>query len=153
MAKQRRSRPPSAARSRSRTRAPFVLVVDDTPDNREMYMEYLRFAGFRVEGAADGESAIEAARSLRPAVILMDLSLPGIDGWEATRILKADPETRDICIIAVTGHADAACRARALLVGCDFFLAKPTTPAELTEHIVRFLDRAAKRESYGEPRR
>jgi hypothetical protein len=75
---------------------PFVLVVDDIADHREMYIEYLRFAGFRVAGAADGASAIDAARTLRPSVILMDLSLPGIDGWEATRILKSDPQTRDI---------------------------------------------------------
>lgn len=129
--------------SGARLRAPSVLVVDDIPDNREMYIEYLRFAGFRVTGAEDGASALEAARTHRPAVILMDMSLPGVDGWEATRILKADPETRHIHIIAVTGHADPASRARALSVGCDAFLAKPTLPEEIVAHIFRLLDSAA----------
>jgi CheY-like chemotaxis protein len=130
-------------RSGSRLRAATVLVVDDTPDNREMYIEYLRFAGFRVMGAEDGESAVDTARTHRPAVILMDLSLPGIDGWEATRILKADPKTRDIYIIAVTAHADPASRVRALSVGCDLFITKPTLPKEIVAHIVRLLDGVA----------
>jgi two-component system, cell cycle response regulator DivK len=128
-------------------RRPFVLVVDDMRDNREMYMEYLRFAGFRVAGAADGEAAIEAARTLRPSVILMDLSLPGIDGWEATRVLKADRETRHIHIVAVTGHAEPTCRARAMEVGCDLFIAKPSLPEEIAQHIVRLLDGALRGES------
>lgn len=124
-----------------------MLVVDDTPDNREMYIEYLRFSGFRVVGAEDGESAVEVARKYQPTVILMDLSLPGIDGLEATRILKADPNTRHIHIIAVTGHAEPASRERAMSAGCDLFLAKPALPNEIAEQIVRLLDGEAAKTS------
>jgi two-component system, cell cycle response regulator DivK len=144
------SRQPPPARSGARLRPPFVLVVDDTPDNREMYMEYLRFAGYRVAGVADGASAIDAARELRPSVILMDLSLPGIDGWEATRILKTDPGTRDILIIALTGHAEPECRRRAMLAGCDSFIPKPSLPADIAAEIVRLLDGGARGRSSAE---
>jgi two-component system, cell cycle response regulator DivK len=121
---------------------PLVLVVDDNPDNREMYMEYLCFAGFRVVGAENGQSAVELARKRRPSVILMDLSLPGMDGWEATRILKSDPRTRGIHIVAVTGHAEPACHARAMLVGCDLFVAKPSLPEEIAAYVRDILARA-----------
>lgn len=123
-------------------RRPLVLVVDDKDDNRDMYLEYLEFIGFRVAGARDGEGAIAAARSLHPSVILMDLSLPGTDGWAATRILKADPATRDILIVAVTGHAAPAHRDEALRAGFDLFLAKPCLPREIARHVVELLDRA-----------
>ncbi len=119
---------------------PLVLVVDDVRDNREMYMEYLSFAGFRTIGAADSENAIELARKQHPAVILMDLALPGIGGWEATRILKSDPATRTILVIAVSGHAEEPFRQRAHEVGCDFFVAKPVLPSELAAHVIRLLD-------------
>jgi CheY-like chemotaxis protein len=122
-----------------RVRRPLVLVVDDIPDNREMYIEYLEYIGYRVAGATDGESAIALARSLRPDVILMDLSLPGTDGWEATRILKADPATASIHIIAVTGHTEQACRTRALAAGFGSFVAKPSTPPDVAQHIARAL--------------
>lgn len=118
-----------------------MLVVDDKDDNRDMYLEYLEFVGFRVAGARDGETAIAIARSLHPSVILMDLSLPGTDGWDATKILKADPATRDILIVAVTGHADPAHRAEALRTGCDLFLPKPCLPREIARHVVELLDR------------
>jgi two-component system cell cycle response regulator DivK len=128
--------------SGARLRRPAVLVVDDVADNREMYMEYLKFAGFSVLGAVDGATAIEAARSHHPAVIVMDLSMPGIDGCGATRALKGDPSTRDIAIFAVTGHAEASYREQATLAGCDLFIAKPCSPQELVEHICRHLDLA-----------
>jgi two-component system, cell cycle response regulator DivK len=121
-------------------RAPLVLVVDDVPDNREMYLEYFRFAGFSVIAAVSGEEAVAKAREARPSVILMDLTMPGIDGWEATRILKSDPATRAIRIIALTGHAEPWSRARAMLVGCDLFLAKPALPADVAAHVIRLLD-------------
>ena len=81
--------------------SPLILVVDDYQDAREMYAEYLQFSGFRVAEAKNGNEAVEQACSLKPDLILMDLSLPGMDGWEATRVLKADDETRHIPIVAL----------------------------------------------------
>ncbi|MDB5217026.1 MAG: Response regulator [Myxococcaceae bacterium] len=107
-----------------------------------MYMEYLKFAGFGVLGAVNGATAVEAARTHHPAVIVMDISMPGVDGCEATRILKADPETRDILVFAVTGHAETSYREQAMAAGCDLFIAKPCSPQELVEHICRHLDLA-----------
>src|SRR5437762_1697383 len=82
-----------------------VLIVDDSPDGREMLAEYLTFRGFEVIEAVNGEDALTHARTRHPTVILMDLQMPGIGGWEATRQLKADATTRDIIVIAVTAHA------------------------------------------------
>lgn len=118
---------------------PLVLVVDDTDDNRELYMDYLHFAGFTVVGANDGEDAIEKARSLSPCAILMDLTMPGVDGWEATRLLKSDDATRDIPILVVTGHAEAVAKKRALEAGCDVFLSKPALPASVARHVIRLV--------------
>ena len=84
---------------------PLVLVVDDYQDAREMYAEYLKASGFRVEEARTGLEAVSKAREVKPDCILMDLSLPGIDGWEATRQLKADHSTCHIPVVAITGHA------------------------------------------------
>lgn len=126
--------------SRSEPRpAPLVLLVDDYPDAREMYTEYLTFAGFRVAEATSGPEAIAQAARLRPDVILMDLSLPGMDGWEATRRLKAAPETRDIPVLALTGHALAGHSADARRAGCDAFLTKPCLPDVLAAEIRRLL--------------
>src|SRR5688572_29850231 len=105
---------PKAIVSRARVRPPVVLVVDDFPDNREMYGEYLEHVGFRVLECGDGQTAVDIARQEMPAAILMDLSLPVIDGWEATRILKNDPATASIIIIVLTGHAEPASEKRAL---------------------------------------
>ena len=85
--------------------APLILVVDDFRDNREMYVDYLRYSGFRVEEASDGQQALQKASALAPDLIVMDLALPGMDGWEATRRLKDDHRTRHIPVIALTGHA------------------------------------------------
>ena len=84
---------------------PLILVVDDYQDAREMYAEYLQFSGFRVAEAKNGNEAVEKAFALKPDLILMDLSLPGMDGWEATRRLKADEATKHIPVVALTGHA------------------------------------------------
>jgi CheY-like chemotaxis protein len=118
---------------------PVVLVVDDFADNREMYSEYLEHVGFRVLEARDGAEAIEIARSERPAVVLMDLSIPVIDGWEATRLLKADEATSQIVVIVLTGHAEPGSRARALAAGCDAFLTKPCFPVDVAREIQRCL--------------
>ncbi|HEV2855549.1 MAG TPA: response regulator [Thermoanaerobaculia bacterium] len=116
--------------------APLVLVVDDVDHGREIFAEYLEFRGFRVATAADGLEALEKAFELRPDVILMDLSLPGIDGWEATRRLKQDDRTRHIPIIALTAHALASAHDKAREVGCNSVVTKPCLPKDL-EHEVR----------------
>ena len=109
----------------------LILVVDDFEDNRAMYAEYLSHAGYRVAEAADGREAVERTRELLPDVVVMDLSLPVMDGWAATRELKSDPLTRDVPVIALTGHALAGHSHSAKEAGCDEFLAKPCLPATL----------------------
>ena len=119
--------------------APLVLLVDDAEDNREVYAQFLHFAGFRVEFAVDGVEAIEKASSLHPDVIVMDLSLPRMDGWEATRRIKSDPGTRGIPVIALTGHAVSESKRRAQEVGCSGYLTKPCLPDVLVSEIRRLV--------------
>jgi two-component system cell cycle response regulator DivK len=119
---------------------PLILVVDDYQDAREMYAEYLQFSGFRVAEARNGNEAVAQARSLRPDLILMDLSLPGMDGWEATRVLKADDATRHIPIVALTGHALAGASEGARKAGCDSFVTKPCLPDDLVVEVRRMLN-------------
>lgn len=116
---------------------PFVLVVDDYVDGREMVVEYLAFRGFPVAGAKGGEEAIELAKTLRPGIILMDLGMPGTDGWEATRRLKADPATKHIMIVAVTAHALKTEVESARLAGCDAVVSKPYDIALLSNAVQR----------------
>jgi two-component system, cell cycle response regulator DivK len=120
---------------------PLVLVVDDYQDAREMYAEYLSFSGFRVVEAATGTEAVEKALTLQPDVILMDLSLPGMDGWAATRQLKSDDRTKGIPVVALTGHALAGASEGARLAGCDAFVTKPCLPDELVVEVRRMLRR------------
>ena len=117
----------------------LILVVDDYEDAREMYAEYLRFCGFRVAEARNGNEALEQAFSLMPDLILMDLSLPGMDGWEATRQLKSDPRTRRIPVVALTGHALAGASEGAKKAGCDSFVTKPCLPDDLVVEVRRML--------------
>jgi two-component system, cell cycle response regulator DivK len=119
--------------------APLILVVDDYQDAREMYAEYLQFSGFRVAEARNGNEAIEQAFALRPDLILMDLSLPGMDGWEATRVLKADDRTKSIPVVALTGHALAGASEGAKKAGCDSFVTKPCLPDDLVVEVRRML--------------
>lgn len=121
---------------------PLILVVDDYQDAREMYAEYLQYSGFRVAEARNGNEAVTQARSLKPDLILMDLSLPGMDGWEATRVLKADEETRHIPIVALTGHALAGASEGARKAGCDSFVTKPCLPDDLVVEVRRMLGTA-----------
>jgi CheY-like chemotaxis protein len=118
---------------------PLVLIVDDNVDAREMYALYLEHAGFRAAEAADGETAIEMARRDQPAVILMDATMPRLDGWEAARRLKADPQTKAIPLIMLTAHAFTEHRDRAAEVGADAFLAKPVLPDALAFEIRKVL--------------
>jgi CheY-like chemotaxis protein len=119
---------------------PRVLVVDDYPDAREMYGEYLEYCGFEVVQAANGMEALQRALDTNPDIILMDLSLPVMDGWEATRRLKADKRTGNIPVVALTGHALAGISEGAKKAGCDAFVTKPCLPEDLVKEIRRVLD-------------
>jgi two-component system, cell cycle response regulator DivK len=116
---------------------PLVLLVDDYADAREMYGFYLSRRGYRVEEAADGHEALTKALGLTPDIILMDLSLPGIDGWELARILKGDVRTAAIPIVALTAHALNGEQERALDAGCDAFITKPCLPQTLAAELER----------------
>jgi CheY-like chemotaxis protein len=118
---------------------PRILLVEDNPDNRDMLSRRLVRRGFELSFAADGGEAIERARSELPELILMDLSLPVIDGWEATRRIKADPATATIPVIALTAHAMAGDRARALEAGCDDYDTKPVDLPRLLDKIAALL--------------
>jgi CheY-like chemotaxis protein len=128
---------------KSKADRPRVLLVDDYPDAREMYSEYLQFSGFDVVEAANGVEALERAIEDVPDIILMDLSLPVMDGWEATRRLKSDTRTADIPVVALTGHALAGISEGARKAGCDAFVTKPCLPEELVKEIRKTLDRSA----------
>jgi two-component system cell cycle response regulator DivK len=118
---------------------PSILVVDDAEDGREMLVEYLAFRGFQVAEARHGAEAIEVARRVQPHIILMDLSMPVLDGWEATRQLKADPLTKHIIIIAVTAHAFLPEQESARVAGCDAVIAKPFDLAVLASELDRVI--------------
>ena len=135
---------PSSGKEKTDANAPLILVVDDFEDNRAMYVEYLQFQGFRVEEAVNGEEAVKLAQLHMPDVIVMDLSLPVMDGWEATRRVKSDPKTKDIRVIALTGHAEPAHAKKALDAGCDDFVAKPCLPDQLAARIREHVSRAEK---------
>lgn len=115
--------------------SPLILVVDDFEDNRAMYVEYLQFHKFRVVEAVNGAEAVERTREHLPLIVVMDLSLPVMDGWEATRRIKADPTTEHIRVIALTGHAEPAHAKKALDAGCDDFVPKPCLPETLLSKI------------------
>ncbi|NMO19711.1 response regulator [Pyxidicoccus fallax] len=116
-----------------------VLVVDDFDDAREMYAEYLEFVGFEVDTARNGVEAVEKAQDGEPDIILMDLSLPIMDGWEATRLIKQDSRTRDIPVMALTGHVLAGNAEHAKEAGADEFVAKPCLPQDLENKIRNML--------------
>ncbi len=116
-----------------------VLLVEDNEDNRIIYSTVLRHLGYHVVEALDGMQAIELTRSLRPDIVLMDISIPEIDGWEATRILRQDPATKDIPIIALTAHALADDRERATAIGFTSYLAKPVEPRAVVAEVRRWI--------------
>jgi two-component system, cell cycle response regulator DivK len=120
-----------------------ILLVEDNELNRDMLSRRLSRRGYLVVEATDGEAALALAASERPDLILMDMSLPGLDGWEATRRLKAAPATRPIPVIALTAHAMVADRERSLAAGCDDFDTKPVEIERLLGKIARLLSPAA----------
>jgi CheY-like chemotaxis protein len=116
-----------------------ILLIEDNEMNRDMLSRRLQRRGYEVAIALDGEQGLAMARTDVPALILMDMSLPGIDGWEATRQLKAMPETRRIPVIALTAHAMSGDREKALAAGCDDFDTKPIELPRLIEKIEALL--------------
>ena len=120
-----------------------ILLVEDNEMNRDMLSRRLVRRGYEVALATDGEEAVAAARASRPALILMDMSLPVLDGWEATRQLKADAATRAIPVIALTAHAMAEDRSRALAAGCHDYDTKPIELPRLLGKIEALLGASA----------
>jgi two-component system, cell cycle response regulator DivK len=120
-----------------------ILYVEDNEDNIYMLTRRLRRHGFEVVSATDGAAGIRAAARERPDLVLMDLSLPGIDGWEATRQLKAAEDTKSIPVVALSAHAMAGDRERALAAGCDDYDSKPIELPRLLAKIDALLGRRA----------
>ena len=116
-----------------------ILLVEDNEDNRVVYRTMLAHFGFRVVEATDGHQALRLVRDDRPDLILMDISIPVMDGWETTRTLKADPDTARIPVIAVTAHALESDRARAAQIGFSLFLTKPVEPRRVVTEVRRLL--------------
>jgi two-component system, cell cycle response regulator DivK len=114
---------------------PLVLLAEDFEDARDLYRDYLEFSGFTVETASNGREAISQAVELQPDVILMDASMPVLDGWQATRELKANPATQHIPVLALTAHAFDDARQQAKSVGCDGFVTKPCLPDDLVAKV------------------
>jgi two-component system, cell cycle response regulator DivK len=126
---------------------PIVLLVEDDLDGRRMYADWLSEAGFRVDQAHNGLQALERAFDSRPDVVVTDLNIPGIDGFELTRRLKHDTRTRDVPVLAVTGYAAfASDPERARRAGCDAVLSKPCSPEDL-EAAIRGLIRERSRQA------
>jgi CheY-like chemotaxis protein len=124
-----------------------ILIVDDNPVNLKLLRITLAVAGYEVRTAVDAEQAISALASFSPRLILMDIQLPGIDGLELTRRLKADPATKDTIILAVTAYAMKGDEQRALAAGCDGYVAKPIDTRTLPDAIARWLEQDSTREA------
>jgi CheY-like chemotaxis protein len=129
---------PSTRTNRRLRIPPIVLLVDDEEDQREMYRQYLTFAGFGVEMASGGAEVAERVLRGRPDAVLMDLSMPGIDGFEATRRIRDIPSISRTPVIALTAYGDLP-REWALAAGCDVYLRKPCLPADLAREIALVL--------------
>lgn len=116
-----------------------ILVVEDQEDNRQILRDLLASAGHQMLEAHDGEAAVTAAEKHRPDLILMDIQLPILDGYQATRRIKAIPELRDIPIIVVTSYALSGDEEKARSAGCDAYVAKPFSPRQLLAQINEYL--------------
>ena len=119
----------------AQTSKPLVLIVDDDEDTRQMYAQALEDAGYIVDVAGDGEQAVSSACAGRPRLIVMDLSMPGIDGFIALRALRALRELDSIYIIVLSGFTDEGSRAKATAAGCNEFLSKPMLPSTLVDRV------------------
>ncbi len=119
-----------------------ILVVDDNPTNLKLASDVLEFAGYHVLQAADAEEALDIIQRVRPSLILMDIALPGMDGLTLTRQLKANAETHDIIIVALTAFAMKGDDAKAKEAGCDGYITKPIDTRELPELVAGFLNQA-----------
>ncbi|MGE0445734.1 MAG: response regulator [Vicinamibacterales bacterium] len=126
---------------RARRERPLVLIVEDQADLRQLYAQQLVQDGFDVIEAENGDDAIARSSQLGPDVVLMDLSLPVVDGWEATRRLKGDSRTAHIPIVALTAHDGSGELQRATRAGCDWFVPKPCPPEALIAEVRRVLSR------------
>lgn len=131
-----------------RAKTPLLLLVDDDVDERKLFAGYLRYAGFHVEVARDGTEALEKVLAFVPTLILMDMEMPVMDGWEATKRLKSDPRTSAIPIVALSAQVEAA-DARALPFGCDAVIAKPCAPEQLVTLVLRTLSETRKVSAQG----
>lgn len=120
-----------------------VLLVEDNEMNRDMLSRRLTRQGYEVVIAQDGAQALTMATEQRPDIVLMDMSLPVVDGWEATRRLKADPATKSIPVIALTAHAMSEDREKALAAGCDDYDTKPIDLPRLLQKITQLLPKSA----------
>lgn len=118
---------------------PKILVVDDNEDNRDALSRWLERRGFEVVAAANGKAGVEMARSEKPDLIMMDMNMPELDGWEATRQIRAQPETAAVPVIALTAHALEGDRARAIEVGCTEYHTKPVEFPKLLSQIEAIL--------------
>ena len=130
-------------RSGTRPRAPVILCVDDDDDGRELAVACLERGGYATLEAATGGDAIAMAKQFRPSLVLLDLILPGIDGWTVATILRADPVTAAIPLVAFTASVYPEQRARALAVGCCAFVEKPVAPEVLVGVVTRVLGQRA----------
>lgn len=119
----------------------LVLVVDDAADARVLYGEYLEYLGFRVETAENGAQAIQSAQRECPAIIIMDLAMPEVNGWQAIKRLKSDPLTADIPIVALSAYTFGDELQRAREAGADLCLSKPCLPSQLARVIQALLVR------------
>lgn len=124
----------------SGVRGPILLVEDDA-DTRLAYRTMLEYAGWSVYEASDGEQALRIVLGDLPCVVVLDISIPGIDGWEMTRRLKLDERTRDVPVLLVTGHALDEDRRRARDLGCAGYLAKPLSPSRIVEEVERLAEK------------
>ncbi|BAJ65030.1 MULTISPECIES: response regulator [Anaerolinea] len=116
-----------------------ILVIEDNADNLELVRFLLEQAGFQIISAMDGLDGLEKARSLKPDLVLLDMSLPELDGWHLAKQLKESPETAHILIVALTAHTLPGDRRRALEAGCDGFISKPLNVARFASQIQEYL--------------
>jgi CheY-like chemotaxis protein len=130
---------------------PLVLLVEDYRETREMYAHFLRLSGFQVAEASNGYEAVNKAADLTPDIILMDLALPGMDGWEATRQLKQQKQTSDIPVVALSGHSLPQHKESARTAGCVSFMSKPADPESVVDEVRATLEKCGHSTEPGDP--